>query len=86
MKHPHATGELSARLHGAEALMRGRARTARLAAGRLDPDSPGAAALRGKAHAYMEAADLLRRLDDGANLPSRVKALARIAQWYEPAT
>lgn len=66
-----ATGDLSRRIHGAEQTMRKRAASARAASRDLPYDSPAAAALRGKAGGYEEAADLLRRLDRGDRLPPK---------------
>jgi Tfp pilus assembly protein PilX len=47
------------RIREAESTMRARAESARVAARSLPKDSPQAAALRGKAIGYTEAADLL---------------------------
>lgn len=68
---PPASGDLSRRIHGAEHIMRSRAQSARTAAVSLPKDSPQAAALRGKAKGYDEAADLLLRLDHGDRLPPK---------------
>jgi hypothetical protein len=62
------TGSLSARTKGAEIILRERALYARTLARAIDEPSYEAAALRGKAVAYKEAADLLDRINRGKRL------------------
>lgn len=66
----------SARIHGAIRILEDRYATARLRAREIEAhnhDSPQAAALRGKAHGYSEAIDLLRAIEKGWNLPRRLR-------------
>lgn len=65
------TGQLAARLHGAIAEMRERAQSAGdfSTSWHIMPEQ--AAALRGKATAYREAADLLEAIDKGYRIPKR---------------
>ena len=71
------TGEVSARVVGASRILHRRARHARLAARQFPEDSQHAAALRGKAKAFDEAADLVERLDRGLALNGRNDRLRR---------
>lgn len=69
---PRPSGSLSARIKGAEIILRERAAAARLyAAAEEDPDCQHAAALRGKSRGYAEAAELISRIDRGALLGFR---------------
>jgi hypothetical protein len=67
--HPRPVGSLSARIKGAEIILRQRADHAMVEArNQPDPDGQYAASLRGKAHGYSEAVELLVRLQQGRAL------------------
>jgi hypothetical protein len=57
------------RLEGLQEVFRGRAKRARSAAHAMEKNSPGAAALRGKAKAFTEASDALAAVLAGNPLP-----------------
>lgn len=67
-----------ARVHGARQVLLKRAESAREAARATDdPDSYGAAALRGKARGYQEAADILEALERDRWLPKKIREVKR---------
>ena len=70
-RQPRPTGLVSARIVGAERILRRRAQSARLAARQFPENSQDAAALRGKGKAFDEAADLVHRLEHGHALNGR---------------
>lgn len=66
-KQPRLTGDASRRVNGARLRLLARAATATTMA-RLATDERFAAAMRGKAKAYREAAELLRSVDHGGRI------------------
>lgn len=62
------SGPVAARIVGVRQILLERADAARAAASGPDVDSRFAASLRGKSHAYWEAAELLGRIDQGQRL------------------
>lgn len=67
------SGDLSARVHGARSTLLDRAAAARAAARSLNIDDRYAAALRGKARAYDEAAEILAAIEKGRPFPRRLR-------------
>jgi hypothetical protein len=68
----------SPRLHGAIRTLEDRIGAARAEKYKVEvvdsaADSPHAAAIRGKIRGYSEALDLLRAIEDGHNLPRRLR-------------
>jgi hypothetical protein len=69
---PRPSGSLARRVKGVEIILRERAESARsFARTAHDPSGQFLASLRGKAKAYDEAAELLRRIDQGRLLRFR---------------
>lgn len=70
-RFPRPTGSLSARIKGAEIILRERADHAMETARQQDPNGQFAASLRGKARGYSEAAELISRVERGRLLGFR---------------